>query len=82
MDELEYEDRIKNPNRLLFKKKENFIEKENSFNSDYKFKIGDEIFHDKYGYGTIKYIVDGKYEIIFDKLDKTKIVLENFIKHA
>ena len=82
VDELEYEDRIKNPNRLLFKKKENFIEKENSFNSDYKFKIGDEIFHDKYGYGTIKYIVDGKYEIIFDKLNETKIVLENFIKHA
>ena len=38
--------------------------------------------NEKYGYGTIKYITDGKYEIVFDKLSKTKIVLENFIKHA
>ena len=52
------------------------------YNKDYKFEIGDEIFHEKYGYGKIKYIVYGKYEIIFDKLNETKIVLENFIKHA
>ena len=82
VDQDEYENRVRNPNRLLFKNKENLLENKNSFESEYKFKIGDEIFHEKYGYGTIKYIVDGKYEIVFDKLNKTKIVLENFIKHA
>ena len=41
-----------------------------------------KFFHEKYGYGTIKYITDDKYEIVFDKLSETKIVLENFIKHA
>ncbi|PPR38452.1 MAG: DNA helicase II [Alphaproteobacteria bacterium MarineAlpha6_Bin4] len=81
VDQDEYEKRIKNPNRLLFKNK-NLIEDRDSYESEYKFKIGDEIFHDKYGYGTIKYIVDGKYEIIFDKYNETKIVLENFIKHV
>ena len=78
----EYEKRVKNPNRLLFKNKKNLSENRDSYESEYKFKIGDEIFHEKYGYGTIKYIIDGKYEIVFDKLSKTKIVLENFIKHA
>ena len=58
------------------------LENSKSYESEYKFKIGDEIFHEKYGYGVIKYIVDDKYEIVFDKLSKTKIVLENFIKHA
>ena len=82
VDQDEYENRVRNPNRLLFKNKENLLENKNSFESEYKFKIGDEIFHEKYGYGTIKYIVDDKYEIVFDKLNKTKIVLENFIKHA
>ena len=82
VDQDEYENRVRNPNRLLFKNKENLLENKNSFESEYKFKIGDEIFHKKYGYGTIKYIVDDKYEIVFDKLNKTKIVLENFIKHA
>ena len=82
VDQDEYENRVRNPNRLLFKNKENLLENKNSFESEYKFKIGDEIFHEKYGYGTIKYIVDGKYEIVFDKFNETKIVLENFIKHA
>ena len=82
VDQDEYEKRVKNPNRLLFKNKKNLIENRDSYESEYKFKVGDEIFHDKYGYGTIKYIIDGKYEIIFDKLTETKIVLENFIKHA
>ena len=77
----EYEDNLKNPNRLLFKNKK-ILENSESYESEYKFKIGDEIFHEKYGYGVIKYIVDDKYEIVFDKLSKTKIVLENFIKHA
>ena len=81
VDQDSYENEIRNPNRLLFKKKK--LRKNNSlYDSDYKFEIGDEIFHEKYGYGKIKYIVDGKYEIIFDKLSETKIVLENFIKHA
>ena len=82
VDQDEYEKRVKNPNRLLFKNKKNLSENRDSYESEYKFKIGDEIFHEKYGYGTIKYIIDGKYEIVFDKLSKTKIVLENFIKHA
>ena len=82
VDQDEYENRVKNPNCLLFKNKENLLENRDSYDSEYKFKIGDEIFHEKYGYGTIKYIADGKYEIVFDKLSKTKIVLENFIKHA
>ena len=82
VDEYEYENRVKNPNRLLFKNKENLIEDRNLNEAEYKFKIGDEIFHEKYGYGVIKYIVDNKYEIIFDKLNETKIVLENFIKHV
>ena len=82
VDQDEYEKRVKNPNRLLFKNKINLLENRDSYESEYKFKIGDEIFHEKYGYGTIKYIIDGKYEIVFDKLSKTKIVLENFIKHA
>ena len=82
VEQNEYEKRIKNPNRLLFKNKENLLKNRDSYESEYKFKIGDEIFHEKYGYGTIKYITDGKYEIVFDKLSETKIVLENFIKHA
>ena len=53
-------------NRIIKKKKQ--------------YKIGDEIFHEKYGYGIIKYIINGKLEIIFDKSEKTKIVLENFVK--
>ena len=80
VDQETFENEINNPNRLLFKKK--LQNNENIYDSDYKFEIGDEIFHEKYGYGKIKYIVDGKYEIIFDKLNETKIVLENFIKHA
>ena len=82
VDEYEYENRVKNPNRLLFKNKKKLIEKIESYEEEYKFKVGDEIFHEKYGYGTIKYITNGKYEISFDKLSETKIVLENFIKHA
>ena len=82
VDQEEYESRVKNPNRLLFKNKENLIENRSLNEAEYKFKIGDEIFHEKYGYGIIKYIVDGKYEIIFDKLTETKIVLEDFIKHV
>ena len=82
VDQTEYENRIKNPNRLLFKNKENLLENRDSYNSEYKLNVGDDIFHEKYGYGTIKYIIDGKYEIVFDKLSETKIVLENFIKHA
>ena len=87
VNEEEYGSRVKNPNRLLFQNKKDLVENINSYESEYKFKIGDTIFHEKYGYGTIKYIVDnniidGKYEIIFDKLNETKIVLENFIKHA
>jgi len=82
VDQDEYENRVKNPNRLLFKNKKNLLEDNDSYESSYKFKIGDEVFHEKYGYGTIKYIIDGKYEIVFDKLSTTKIVLENFIKHA
>ena len=66
----EYKNITNNPNKLLFNKKK------------HDFKIGDEIFHEKYGYGIIKYINDGKLEIIFDKLDTTKIVLENFVKPA
>ncbi|MBH71232.1 MAG: ATP-dependent DNA helicase PcrA [Alphaproteobacteria bacterium MarineAlpha6_Bin6] len=82
VNEEEYGSRVKNPNRLLFQNKKDLVENINSYESEYKFKIGDTIFHEKYGYGKIKYIIDGKYEIIFDKLNETKIVLENFIKHA
>tara|TARA_Y100000590_G_C15060219_1_gene766094 strand:- start:13 stop:564 length:552 start_codon:yes stop_codon:yes gene_type:complete len=82
VDQDEYENRIKNPNRLLFKNKNTLQENREAYASEFKFKIGDEIFHEKYGYGTIKYIIDGKYEINFDKLNETKIVLENFIKHV
>ena len=82
VNEEEYGSREKNPNRLLFQNKKDLVENINSYESEYKFKIGDTIFHEKYGYGKIKYIIDGKYEIIFDKLNETKIVLENFIKHA
>ena len=82
VDEEEYEDRKRNPNQLLFKNKENLLENRESYDKEYKFEIGDEIFHEKYGYGTIKYIVDNKYEITFDKLSETRIVLENFIKRA
>ena len=80
VDEYEYKNRKKNLNRLLFRHKESLTDNKNSFEAEYKFKIGDEIFHERYGYGKIKYIVDGKYEIIFDRLNETKIVLENFIK--
>ena len=80
VDEYEYKNRKKNLNRLLFRHKESLTDNKNSFETEYKFKIGDEIFHERYGYGKIKYIVDGKYEIIFDRLNETKIVLENFIK--
>ena len=82
VNEEEYGSRVKNPNRLLFQNKKDLVENINSYESEYKFEIGDTIFHEKYGYGKIKYIIDGKYEIIFDKLNETKIVLENFIKHA
>ena len=80
VDEYEYKNRKKNLNQLLFRHKESLTDNKNSFEAEYKFKIGDEIFHERYGYGKIKYIVDGKYEIIFDRLNETKIVLENFIK--
>ena len=38
------------------------------------------VLHEKYGYGIIKYIANGKLEIVFDKSKETKIVLESFIK--
>ena len=82
VDQEEYEDRKKNPNQLLFKNKENLLENRESYDQEHKFEIGDEIFHKKYGYGIIKFIIDDKYEIIFDKLSETKIVLENFIKRV
>ena len=77
VDSNEYEERVKNPNKLLFNRELNSINKRNKKN---RYKVGDEIFHEKYGYGIIKYIVNGKLEIVFDKSKETKIVLESFIK--
>ena len=77
VDSNEYEERIKNPNKLLFNSELNSINKRNKKN---RYKVGDEIFHEKYGYGIIKYIANGKLEIVFDKSKETKIVLESFIK--
>ena len=77
VDSNEYEERVKNPNKLLFNRELNSINKRNKKN---RYKVGDEIFHEKYGYGIIKYIANGKLEIVFDKSKETKIVLESFIK--
>ncbi len=44
-----------------------------------KWKIGDRVFHDKFGYGTVKKADGAKFTVAFDKAGMKKVV-ENFLR--
>ncbi|MBR9825900.1 MAG: UvrD-helicase domain-containing protein [Alphaproteobacteria bacterium] len=44
-----------------------------------KWKAGDRVFHDKFGYGTVKKADGAKYTVKFDKAGEKKVV-ENFLR--
>jgi DNA helicase-2/ATP-dependent DNA helicase PcrA len=45
------------------------------------FAVGDRVFHDKFGYGTVAAVDDAKLEIVFEK-SGTKRVLDSFVTRA
>jgi len=45
------------------------------------FKVGDRVFHQKFGYGRVQAVEDNKLEIAFDKAGKKKVI-DSFVQMA